>query len=641
MGVIALALYAIAPAVVTNLAGGTSKGGTTAITAGGTGIVTTAGPTTSSTNTAGPVGGAESTSATTTPFTSTGQTSSNGSTGFTQTTPTTPRPQIAVKMLPAVFNTTSLPAKVQLRLILTNNGTATGLVDVNGTEVEVPPGGSIEVNLTVTATSAGKGYAVAVINGTPLVLNYTVYYYTPVLMAEPVKINVTRVPSLTVVNITVVNLGNYTGRIGNITIPPGGRAVVQAEMNITAAGRYSLKIGGVSVEVDVVYLKTGYSVVEVASVEEAVPGERIPVGFLLENSGNATETLIVNGTSIVLPPGWRAWANYTVAAYSKRQVSLEINGTEWVWTLNVSMISVNAILKIAGLYVNPSTNPQQVVQSSNSTIPYTWVVWTNATRRTVALEINGAIYLLAPGQRLLINGTLQAAFNAWNTVALTVNGTTFSAQIYVQLTPPTLDVQSINGLSFTDNRAYTYYVSCSGTPIGTVSTHVTFEGMSGTVTYSGNTITFSGTLTISSSFTGTVTMAYSGSSTNGVGEVTVQTNLNVYGYNIKTITVAFSGGTVTQVLVNGYPTSNQCAYSLIPIPPFMYEEPPRGYINAVSFASQLAGLFYKDPGDNIVEAYYNGQYVVLQDAAGHQMIYAGTSMSGPLSITIYGSITQT
>ncbi|MGC8974448.1 MAG: hypothetical protein ACP5KY_09675 [Thermoproteus sp.] len=156
--------------------------------------------------------------------------------------------------------------------------------------------------------------------------------------------------------------------------------------------------------------------------------------------------------------------------------------------------------------------------------------------------------------------------------------------------------------------------------------------MSGSVTYSGNTITFSGSITVYIDKLGkTITASYSGSSTNGVGQVT--STIGDY-----TIVVSFSGGTVTSVTVNGQQVS--CGASIIPIPAFMYQKPPTGTIDAVSFASQIANLFAKGGSEAIVDAYYNGRYVVLVDASGNTMTYSGGAINGPLQVSIYGQISQ-
>jgi hypothetical protein len=73
----------------------------------------------------------------------------------------------------------------------------------------------------------------------------------------------------------------------------------------------------------------------------------------------------------------------------------------------------------------------------------------------------------------------------------------------------------------------------------------------------------------------------------------------------------------------------------------MYQKPPGGTIDAVSFAAGIADLFAKGPGDYITKNYYNGRSVVLVDAAGHTMTYSGGSIGGPLQVDIYGQISQT
>ncbi|MFP3252266.1 MAG: hypothetical protein RXO32_11145, partial [Thermoproteus sp.] len=474
-------------------------------------------------------------------------------------------------------NATRLPAAAVLRFRVENAGAARGALVVNGTTVELDPGGSAELNFTAVVSRAGANYVLLYVNGTPRLYEFEVLYYTPVFVAEPVAVEVYRLPASASANVTVRNVGNYTGYFGGIAVPPGGNATASVTINATAAGRYYIDVDGVEVEVDVAYLAAGYAVSAQSPALEAVPGEPVPVYFLVENTGNATEALYVNGTRYVLRPGGRLQINSTVPAYSRRPVALVVNGTLWRWTLNVSTIAVRALLEIGGGIYNPALSPQIVISSSQSAVPYTWVLTTNATRRSVALAVGGSTYLVPPGGRLLINGTLQAALNAWNAVSVTVNGTTYAVQVYVQLKPPTLYVGQITGMSFTDSRTYVQYPTCTGTPIGSVSLTVAVYSVSGSVSYSGNTIYFSGSITAYVNPPGeTRTVGFSGSSTNGVGQVTA--TIGSY-----TVVVKFSGGSVTEVDVNGQPVT--CGSSIIPVPPFMYQKPPGGTIDAVSFAT--------------------------------------------------------
>ncbi|MGC8974447.1 MAG: hypothetical protein ACP5KY_09670 [Thermoproteus sp.] len=347
----------------------------------------------------------------------------------------------------AEVNTTKLPANATLTFKAENRGEAPGVVYVNGTAVRLGPGEAALLNFTVAVSRAGANYVLLYVNGTPAVYRFTALYYTPVFAAEPVTVRTYRLPALVAVNVTVRNVGNYTGYFNGVAVPPGGNTTAQVEINATAAGTYWVEAGGVPVEVHVVYLATGYSVAIWSPTVEAVPGEPVPVGFFIRNTGNATEALTVNGTLYVLRPGESVWANYTVPAYSRRPVALIVNGTTWRWALNVSIIAVKALLKIGGDVFNPAISPQIIISSSQSAVPYTWILSTNATKRAVALVIDGTVYTVQPGGRLLINGTLQARLNDWNTVSIAVNGTAYSIQVYVELKPPTLYASQITGLS--------------------------------------------------------------------------------------------------------------------------------------------------------------------------------------------------
>ena len=626
----AIVLYALAPYLANVVTGGGAT--QTAQTSSSAAQTTqTAAPAPSRTTETGRTTTTSAGTPTSAPPTAT-QTATSTSLPPTASSPPPAMPNMTLALETKEVNATRLPAAAVLRFRVENAGAARGALVVNGTAVELDPGGSAELNFTAVVSRAGANYILLYVNGTPRLYEFEVLYYTPVFVAEPVAVEVYRLPASVSANVTVKNVGNYTGYFGGIAVPPGGNATVAVRVNATAAGRYYVDVGGVEVEVDVVYLAVGYAVRAQSPALEAVPGEPVPVYFLVENTGNATEALYVNGTRYVLRPGGRLQINSTVPAYSRRPVALVVNGTLWRWTLNVSTIAVRALLKIGGGIYNPALSPQIVISSSQSAVPYTWVLTTNATRRSVALAVGGSTYLVPPGGRLLINGTLQAALNAWNTVSITVNGTTYAVQVYVQLEPPTLYVGQITGMSFTDSRIYEQYPTCR-TPIGSVSLTVKVYSVSGSVSYSGNTIYFSGSITAYVNPPGeTRTVGFSGSSTNGVGQVTA--TIGSY-----TVVVKFSGGSVTEVDVNGQPVA--CGSSIIPVPPFMYQKPPGGTIDAVSFATEIADLFAKGPSDYITNAYYNGRSVVLVDAAGHTMTYSGGSIGGPLQVDIYGQISQT
>lgn len=622
--VAALALYSLAPYISKPLAPTTGPQTSTSslqTVASSTSSIATSLQTRSS------GAGSQQSSASTT--TTAGVNAEAQTTTSSQSSSPPPRPNITVELVTTEVNTTKLPANFTLAFLVVNKGDAKGVVYINGTELVLGPGEEARVNFTTTIRHADLNQVLLYVNGTPSQYWIRAYYFTPLFVAEPITIRTYKLPIEVVVNVTIKNVGNYTGSVGGLEIPPGGNATVAIPLNVTAAGRYEAEAYGVPVEIYVEYLITGYSVYIWSPPVEVVPGEAVPVAFYVRNAGNATEMLVVNGTALRLAPGEGRWLNYTVPAYSRRPVALVVNGTTWRWALNVSAIALRVLLEIGGGIYNPATTPQIVVESSTAAIPYTWLISTNATHRTVVVTVGGAAYAIPPGGTAQINGTLQAKLNAWNTVSVQINGTTYSVQAYVQLKPPVLSVADITGMSFTDTRTYTQQVSCE-TSGGAIVFTATVYSMSGTVSYSGGTITFSGSIEVYVDKLGqTVTASYSGSSTNGVGQVTAHAGSH-------TIVVEFSGSTITSVTVDGQEVS--CTTSIIPIPAFMYQKPPTGTIDAVSFAEQIADLFAKGGSEYIANAYYDGQRVVLVDGEGHAMTYSGDAISGPLQITIYGQI---
>jgi predicted heme/steroid binding protein len=529
-----------------------------------------------------------------------------------------------------------MPANVTLELLAVNNGTSGAHINITAAgaapgswALYLPPNSSRVVEMAVRVEAAGPQRLVLVVNGTPAVYNYTVYYFAPRLVAEPAVVNVSSLPAHVRVPVSVKNEGNYTGYVNGTPVPPGGEASVVVALDVSAAGAYSVQLGQLSLTVVVNYLAVGYSVQLISQYVEAPPGGLVSFSVELANKGNATEVLVVNGTAYELRPSQRLLLNFTTPAAPHKGVALLINGTKYAWNLNVSVIALNLLLKIGGYTFSPSMGGE-VISVTQAAVPYQWIITDNATYRTVYLGVGGQYYALPPGGEVLINGTLNAAINQWNTVSVTINGTTYSMQIYVELTPPTIYIQSISGISFSDSRSFTQSVSCPTKTIGAVTTSVTYYGMEGVVSYSGNTITFSGSFEVYVAALGkTYDVSFSGSSTNGVGQVTA--TIGSY-----TAVVDFNNGAITYAEVGGTQIPPSCA-SIIPIPPFMYEEPPTGALDAVSLGSQLANLFAITPSDYVVNAYYNGQSVVLVDGAGHTMYFnfaGGLSISGPLSATI-------
>lgn len=622
--VMALVLYSLAPYISKQLVPAASQQTASAASTATIGNATTGVITQQSSTTIATATSAAS---------NTEQTSTTATIGTTTVEQTSrPRPDIVVELATAIVNATRLPTNATLTFVVINKGDAEGLVYVNNTRIFLKPNEEARLNLTIIVARAGVNQVLLYINGTPKLYQFEALYFTPLLVAEPVVVRTYELPAEIAVNVVIRNLGNYTGYVGGVEIPPGGNATLAVVLNITAAGQYEVDAYGVPVEVYVQYLATGYSVRAYSPEAEIVPGEAVPVAFYLKNTENATETLVVNGTALRLAPGEGVWLNYTVSAYGKRSVALIINGTTWRWALNVSVVALKVLLEIGGGVYNPALTRQIVIESNTSAVPYTWLISTNATGRTVVVVVGGAAYAVPPGGVVRVNGTLQAKLNDWNAVSAQINGTTYSVQVYVQLEPPTLYVAGITGMSFTDSREYTQQASCSGTPIGTITFTAMVYSMSGVVSYSGGTITFSGSISVYIDKLGqTVTASYNGSSTNGVGQVTAWVGLHV-------IVVKFSGGVVTSVVVDGQEVS--CAASIIPIPAFMYQKPPAGTIDAVTFAERIADLFAKGAGEYITNAYYDGQRVVLIDGEGHSMIYAGNSINGPLQVVIYGQISR-
>ncbi|MBP1450215.1 MAG: hypothetical protein JZD41_09560, partial [Thermoproteus sp.] len=194
--------------------------------------------------------------------------------------------------------------------------------------------------------------------------------------------------------------GNYTGFINGTAVPPGGSITVPLRLNITAAGSYTISVGGVPVAVNVAYLAAGYKATLSSPPVEALPGEPVSAALEVANTGNATISLSINGTCYRLQPRRSLEAYFAIPAQAHRQIILYINNTKYILNLNISIIFIFVLFKINGQIYNPLATRSIVASASRSQIQYQWIIESNATRRAVAVEAGGSPYLLRPGSAL-------------------------------------------------------------------------------------------------------------------------------------------------------------------------------------------------------------------------------------------------
>jgi hypothetical protein len=488
----------------------------------------------------------------------------------------------------------------------------------------------------------------AVVNRTRHVKAVRVYYYAPRLHAEPVYINATKLPANLTVTVRISNLGNLTAWVGGAAVAPGETKAINTTILVEAAGSYVVEVGGVEVPVTVRYYAAAFDWrVGGSSEVEALPGETYAAWLWIKNTGNATATLSIDGRAFALAPGeaLNTTKTITVGAAGTYNVEFRVAGSlnatlRHAIRVKVVAPKVEIVLwspEVKRGWPPPNGTDSTSLSAVSKTAALTWgyVITTNATRRAVALAVEGPggvdYYRLAPGGAASKNYTETVQVPGEKTLEVRVNSTTYSLKVSLTLTPPKVTVKDISRIEFTDSRRLLGLQLKCRSEGGEVSPTFDILRVTGTLTYTPTGRAVSGQITVNTA-KGTSTGDYSGKIEGGSGSL----SLNVAGRNIY-VEFTTSPLTITKVLVDGTPYS--CDVPTALIPPILYREKPTATDEpATQYVFRLLSAFARGDSDKPQSITWNGEYVEAVDKGGNTLrVYLGGGeirIEGPLTAAI-------
>jgi hypothetical protein len=506
----------------------------------------------------------------------------------------------------------------------------------------------VKIAANETVWWAGEHSVEAVVNGTRYAKAVRVYYYAPRLQAEPVYINATKLPANLTVTVRVSNLGNLTAWVGGVAVAPGETKEINTTITVEAAGSYVVEIDGVEVPVAVRYYAAAFDwKVGGPSEVEALPGETYAAWLWIKNTGNATATLSIDGRAFALAPGEavNTTKTITVGAAGTYNVEFRVAGSlnaTLRHTIQVKVVApkVEIVLwspEVKRGWPPPNGTDPTSLSVVSKTVALTWgyIITTNATRRTVALAVEGPggvdYYRLAPGGAASKNYTETAQAPGEKTLEVKVNSTTYKLEVSLTLTLPRVTVKDISKIEFTDSRRLLgLKLSCR---LWGVEASVVLDivRVTGALTYTATGRAVSGQITVNSAG-GTYTGDYSGKIEGGSGSL----SLNVAGRNIY-VEFTTSPLTITKVLVDG--TSYSCDVPTALVPPILYSEKPTAVdVPATEYVFRLLSAFARGDSDMPQSITWNGEYVEAIDKGGNILrIYLGGGeirIEGPLTAAI-------
>ncbi|AFA40445.1 hypothetical protein Pogu_2418 [Pyrobaculum oguniense TE7] len=544
-------------------------------------------------------------------------------------TPPVARPPVLLPLFrvdvvaPDVVNTTRMPIQINYTVVIRNVGNGTGAVLVGGKHYVIDPGKEVKVNATETITFPGTYTLEIEVNGTIHSKTVKVFYYTPVLEAEPVKVNVTTLPTNITVAVLVRNRGNLTAVVEGVKIRPGETRTINKTITVTAAGYYFINIGGVNVPIAVSYYTPNLEW-KIGGPEEveAVPGESYSAWLWLKNTGNATTRLKVDGKEIGLEPGQavnitkaqavRGAGQYVVEFKVQGDLNLTVRQAIAVKIVAPKVEIVVWSPRLARSWPQPGATDRVLIHSVQKSLEIQWgyVITTNATKRTVTLVVEGpdgaTYYTVRPGGASARNYTLQTQAPGKATVQIKVNGTTYAVEITTELTPPTVTINDVLKIEFTDSRKLeAVQIKCR---FGTLQVDVL--QVSGVLTYTQTGREISGTITVAHAG-GTSTGEFRGSASGNNGQLT----LNIAATQIN-VEFTLSPLKITRVLKDGQP--QECDVPLALVPSLLYSgKPVTGGGPATQYAYRLVSAFAKTDSDKPQSAQWNGEYVEVRDRWGN------------------------
>ena len=390
----------------------------------------------------------------------------------TPTPATAAAPRFEVSIKAEDVETRRLPVNVTYWVFVKNVGNATGRVVLAGRVYELRPGETVNATRTLTVESAGT-YNIAEVVETEAG-NITargavsVRYYAPILVAEPVEINVTKIPATVEVEVAVRNVGNDTAVVSGIEIKPGDSRALLARLNITAAGAYRLRLDGVEVPVVVRYLLARVEVRPLVEEVEALPGEVVEVPLEVKNTGNATAIVQVAGEELMLRPGKGRTARYPLKAEKAGFYKLEVKAGDvpFVAEVKVSIIKysvqISLIAPVSKAGLMERIQMEDTIEVKGSEVEIIWqpIINTNATRRALTFNVDGVLVVAEPGKpTYLPERRVKASVPGDVELSVAVNGTVYTLRLHVRLLPPTL-VGEITEVRYTDRQTRRASLKC-------------------------------------------------------------------------------------------------------------------------------------------------------------------------------------
>jgi len=520
-------------------------------------------------------------------------------------------------------------------------------VYVFGKYVEVKPGEVFKLNATATAQAAGRLKIAVEINGTEYTREVYVYYYTPILAAEPAYVEVRKLPTNVTLSAVVKNVGNWTGRLGPIEIPPGGTAAINVTVAVNATGTYSLQIGGVEVPITVVYKAPGFEIKTGGPDEvEALPGEKYPAWLWIKNVGNATAKLYIDGKEVELAPGHAVnvtkWIQVDKAGVYKAVFKVEgdLNTTAVhqlsakIVAVKVEMVLWKPELKRGWPPPNGEDRTSLSLEFKTAEVQWGYIITSNASKRTVVVgveDVQGRNYFTIPPKGA-VGRNLTATVQAPGSIAVwvTVNGTKYTYVISTQLIPPKVTIRDVSRIEFKDTREILgLEIKCRGVP---AEPTINIVEVSGVLAYTENGKTIEGYIkTRSDSIR---TSSYKGAIVGTTGRVDVY---NVYlagRYLDVTVKFRVSPFEITEVLINGVRWECDLPTQLVPSI-LLSGKPTADNESAAQYAFRLVSAFKKGDSDVPQRVEWNGEYVEVVDKGGRVLrVYfrqGEVVIEGPLS----------
>jgi hypothetical protein len=285
----------------------------------------------------------------------------------------------------------------------------------------------------------------------------------------------------------------------------------------------------------------------------------------------------------------------------------------------------------------PNGTDSTSLSAVSKTVALTWgyIITTNATRRAVALAVEGPggvdYYKLAPGGAASKNYTETAQAPGEKTLEVKVNSTTYKLEVSLTLTPPKVTVKDISRIEFTDSRRLLGLKLRCRVEGFNIEPALDIVRVTGTLTYTPTGRAVSGQITVNTAG-GAYTGSYNGTIEGGRGSL----SLKVVGHRID-VEFTTSPLTITKVLVDRNQYS--CSVPIELVPPILYREKPTATDEpATQYVFHLLSAFARGDSDKPQSVEWNGEYVEAVDRGGNILrVYLGGGeirIEGPLTAVI-------